>query len=511
MTFEEVLDFLEKLESGELEKTCSPEDLEKIKEFLIFLARQGMLPNDPEAEKQLEEDILELFQEEDSLYDFELSYNDGDYEIVPTIFYGQRNCIPCGWASKNWKRAKKFIRKHKKEIIIGGVIIVAAVVVTVAVATAASAEAATTAAAGAASALGSLNAKEEEPYESPKKPEELLNDNPAKETAATEIASYETLLKETLETQITAFKDSAKEDLNIDESSQNSSFLDAIRNMGSNMAHQTLDAVDELGSIIPMVLDAIGQSGKKLLPENFISEEELGSPLENYERIMAKGHQMIDQIFHTDQANLYTPEAKACNPFDYAVLPPPDEVLAPLLKNAGKVTKAANEASKINTTEEAALAARNIREIENSGLAQEKMGNILESFSEEARIRSIEKFERAREFLKPYKGQYMSEMEAKELIQRAGIQTFPRPAGIPKNFRIRLSSKNAGIIYVHPEHTHTSIRIMPGKPYSPFPFQRNPYVIHKINGRTLNKFGNEVLSNSPEAHISLKEFVYRNK
>src|SRR5690606_38146244 len=146
-----------------------------------------------------------------------------------------------------------------------------------------------------ASALGSLNAKDEEPYEPPKKTEEFLNDNPPRETERAEIASYETLIKETLETQITAFKDSAKEDLNIDESSQNSSFLDAIRNMGSNMAHQTLDAVDELGSIIPMVLDAIGQSGKKLLPENFISEEELRSPLENYERIMAKGHQMIDQ------------------------------------------------------------------------------------------------------------------------------------------------------------------------------------------------------------------------
>ncbi|GAB4194263.1 MAG: hypothetical protein Tsb0015_17250 [Simkaniaceae bacterium] len=49
-----------------------------------------------------------------------------------------------------------------------------------------------------------------------------------------------------------------------------------------------------------------------------------------------------------------------------------------IVKNAGKVIKVTKEASKINTTEDAALAARNIREIENSGLAQEKMGNILE-------------------------------------------------------------------------------------------------------------------------------------
>lgn len=50
---------------------------------------------------------------------------------------------------------------------------------------------------------------------------------------------------------------------------------------------------------------------------------------------------------------------------------------------------------------------------------------------------------------------------------------------------------------------------MPGKPHSPFPYQRNPYVTQMINGETIDKFGNIVSSKSPEAHIPLEEYIYR--
>ena len=62
--------------------------------------------------------------------------------------------------------------------------------------------------------------------------------------------------------------------------------------------------------------------------------------------------------------------------------------------------------------------------------------------------------------------------------------------------------------YMHPEHNHTSIRVMPGKPHSPFQYQQKPYVIQKVNGKTLDKFGKEVSGDLPEAHILLEEFVY---
>jgi len=104
----------------------------------------------------------------------------------------------------------------------------------------------------------------------------------------------------------------------------------------------------------------------------------------------------------------------------------------------------------------------------------------------------------------------MSESQARELIHQTGVKTFPRPPGIPENFRIQISDRGAGIKYLHPKHTHTSIRVMPGKPHSPFPYQQNPYVIHMKDGKCIDKFGNNLLNgDAPEAHIPYNEFVYR--
>ncbi|GAB4194268.1 MAG: hypothetical protein Tsb0015_17260 [Simkaniaceae bacterium] len=103
----------------------------------------------------------------------------------------------------------------------------------------------------------------------------------------------------------------------------------------------------------------------------------------------------------------------------------------------------------------------------------------------------------------------MSEMEAKKLIHQAGIQTFPRPDGIPKNFKVKLSDKPGGMKYVHPQDEGTYIRIMPGKAHSQNPCQQKPYVNQRIHGKSLDKHGNIVSNKSKEAHIPLEEFVYR--
>jgi hypothetical protein len=111
--------------------------------------------------------------------------------------------------------------------------------------------------------------------------------------------------------------------------------------------------------------------------------------------------------------------------------------------------------------------------------------------------------------LKPHQGKYMPEMSARELIHEAGIPTFPRPKGIPENYRIKLSDKSGGMKYVHPNNEGTYVRIMAGKAHSPYPYQQKPYVNHRINGTSINKYGNKVLNNSPEAHIPIDEFIYR--
>ena len=104
--------------------------------------------------------------------------------------------------------------------------------------------------------------------------------------------------------------------------------------------------------------------------------------------------------------------------------------------------------------------------------------------------------------------QFIPEIEARKLIHQTGIKTFPRPNGIPETFKVRLSNDGAGMVYVHPENTHISIRVMPGKPHSINPYQRKPYVIYRKHGKTLDKLGNIIESSSEGAHIPIDEFKY---
>jgi len=112
--------------------------------------------------------------------------------------------------------------------------------------------------------------------------------------------------------------------------------------------------------------------------------------------------------------------------------------------------------------------------------------------------------------LKPYQGKYLPEHQIRELIHQSGIPTFPRPQGIPDNFRITLSDKGAGIKYVYPNNEGIYVRVMPGKPHSSNPCQQKPYVTQVKNGQSLDKYGNIVNKKSPDAHIPIDEFMYRN-
>lgn len=160
--------------------------------------------------------------------------------------------------------------------------------------------------------------------------------------------------------------------------------------------------------------------------------------------------------------------------------------------------------------DELGFTAREMGSLKEAGKLETTVSNTFANISKNpVAHQSFEIFGRAQEFLNPYK-EFMPETQCRALIHKTGIPTLPRPVGIPESYRVRISDKGVGLIYVHPEHTHTSIRIMPGKPHSPLPYQQKPYVIHMKDGKALDKFGNK-LSNkdAPEAHIPYDEFVYR--
>lgn len=158
--------------------------------------------------------------------------------------------------------------------------------------------------------------------------------------------------------------------------------------------------------------------------------------------------------------------------------------------------------------EELGFTAQEIGQLQKAGKLESTVNNACEHLTKPMK-ESFELYQRAQNFLEQYKG-FIPESQARELIHQAGVRTFPRPQGIPDNFRVQISEKGAGMIYIHPKHTHTSIRIMPGKPHSPFPYQQRPYVIHMKDGKALDKFGNKLNNKEvPEAHIPYEEFVYR--
>ncbi len=149
--------------------------------------------------------------------------------------------------------------------------------------------------------------------------------------------------------------------------------------------------------------------------------------------------------------------------------------------------------------------------LKQAGNLEGTLANTCEHIAKNPVLReSYELFEKAQNFLKPYSG-YMPETQVRELIHQAGIRTFPRPKGIPENFRVKISDKGAGMKYVHPTDEGTYVRVLPGKPHSPNPAQQKPYVNQRIHGQSIDKNGKCVPNYSSESHIPIEEFIYRNK
>jgi hypothetical protein len=149
-------------------------------------------------------------------------------------------------------------------------------------------------------------------------------------------------------------------------------------------------------------------------------------------------------------------------------------------------------------------------QLKKAGHLENVVANTLECFSKNPALReSFELFKKSKDFLKPYTKEFMPEIQCRELIHKTGIPTFPRPKGIPENFKIKISNKGSGMKYIHPENEGTYIRVMPGKPHSPNFYQQKPYINRRIDGKSLDKFGNIVENASPEAHISIEDFIYK--
>jgi hypothetical protein len=516
LSYAEILRFLDGLEQVGGEEKYTSGQIEKINAFLFLLAREGRLPDEAagEAATELENDLKALLEEPAFSYaDCTLDQTAG----LLTVLNGSNGeAVLCkSWAKKQWRQTKRFVKKHKKALIIGAAVVAAVTVVAYLAVSAA--------AAGTAASLAPASEPKTKTNKAPSSSVEPKTNNPnsslAEENRLVQkpslLAPAETLLSATINSQIEIFKASAVQERLFSDSRTIASepvFQETARNFGAFLAHEAFDGVAEIAGILPQFQEEVKNLGGKILPQSLLPKHlPKSAPLENYRSLIADGHRKIDQVFASDLAGRYSSEVKAFEDKLFVT------GLSPFPGNFNRTVKINRLRKLIQTGKNSFVAARELdfapREIlqmKQQGVLNRTVAATFERISQDqALFDSMVRYKAAENFLKPYGGKYLPEIVIRKLIHKAGIRTFPRPAGVPENYRVKLSNDGAGIKYVHPKNEGTYVRVMPGKIHSPHPCQRNPYINQRIDGMSLDNFGNIVSNKSPEAHIPINEFIYK--
>ncbi len=294
LTYDEILDLLDEIEFGGLEERCSFEELENINRFLATLAIEGAQDND----FSLEEDVVNLISV-GNVYQNTRLLDDHGYSIYPAIFYGDANIILC---KSLWKKTKDFVKNHKKEIIIGAVIVVAVVVVVTVAVVATSAAAAS--AAAAAAVVEAAYENDSGPPRGNKLEPEKEEEKPAVEQSPVPVSVEQVnLLKQELHDHFEPIRELATEEYD-------QSFREKAREFGAHLTHEALDSISDLASLGPQLQQELVDLSAKIFPESMIPED-MRNPKDNYEASIASGHEKIDQMFSTNQAEYHTEEVRA--------------------------------------------------------------------------------------------------------------------------------------------------------------------------------------------------------
>lgn len=85
-------------------------------------------------------------------------------------------------------------------------------------------------------------------------------------------------------------------------------------------------------------------------------------------------------------------------------------------------------------------------------------------------------------------------------VDLPGGGRLERPLGIPKEWRMKMSDKSGGVIYINPNNTGDRVRVMPGNPSSPYPNKQRPYVIDQNWGAYVNREGRRIEGENPRKH-----------
>lgn len=346
LSFSRIINFVYEIEyEKSLESILSQEQVMQVMDFVIFLARNGIRDDDTEGKQRLEEDIAILignedFEEENTEFWSWFSKLNGyeGYKIKPAILGHERPQIQsCGWISKAFKKTKQFVKKHKKTIIISAAVVVAATVIIIATGgTAAPVLGAAGAAAGGVDRSrprinkpGDVAFEEDQHRNTPNG--EIASPNICQQPYQPQIEEAPRLtipIQEVVAQQSSVIKQELSEQildeaLNVPEKDQPTFWESAIekaRETGSLISHDIYDGVTDCLEIVPQVMGVVSDR----LPESLKGDPLTKDPREAFHDMVEAGHEKIDDIFGTNQADMYPTEAKSVrDKLTTGMLPPP--------------------------------------------------------------------------------------------------------------------------------------------------------------------------------------------
>jgi hypothetical protein len=500
ITYDEIMYFLNEIESGNFETYCNKNDLEQITSFVALLASQGGTESEG-----MKDDIAFLLEGRANPYEY--AFDSGmikDYTQIVTrvnfksqMSYSHSGLVVCGsWWNIKWEKLKNFCHEHKAAIIIGATVVIATVVVVTL--TARPAPVAGAGLAGLSRSTQNKNTKTPKDEATNSKPPTLekeyassqnigvINSAPSKIDLSSDLFSLNDMppitasefMGEILSDQLPFIQMELSSKLPpIDNIEDMASFSERAKDIVSYTLHATWDVAATCSEILFEKCESIPGSVK--YDDSSPLGYEFHSTEEDNEAFVADIHTLLDKVFSTEHAKSFSKEEKDKRPLNFSDLA---LIINPkgVFKNLSKFTK-----KEVNLIQKLQKLWKN------------------KSLNE-----SYKKFIYAQKYLKQY-NKPLPEKTIRAYIHKVGIKTFPRPKGIPKNYIVRISDKGAGMVYIHPTNNHFSIRVMPGKPYSPWPHQQKPYIIQRIHDKAYDKHGNIVKFNSKEAHIPLEQYIYR--
>ena len=361
LSFDELMSVIDCIDNPAIACRLTDDQVDRIASLMTLLAQKGILTPNDELENLIVYDSHQLLCHDHSQFAFASAFCPSGYKHYRPDRARGYEITPCGWISKKWKRTRSFVRKHKTVIIIGAAVIVTAAVAGIAIGAAASAKAvaAGTAAGATHCCVSNQNSTDLEStdYATPIAPTSL---------APSHVSSVSNDQSVTVQQIETSFKAQLAEHLPHDiwvspEATSPERLQDlkeSVSYYGSNFAHKIVDDISEYAIVWPQLADSVVAAADTHVLNNKDSTADLGAEVWA-ENLITTCHEKIDRAFGTEQAELFTKEAKLAQQeykdalgvpeMQNCVLPPPTSVMklsTSICKNSPKVIKALIQASR---------------------------------------------------------------------------------------------------------------------------------------------------------------------